>query len=221
MTPVDHPIFARSGWQMSPGDRAALEGVVSALRPALAIEIGTAEGGSLERIAAHSGRVHAFDLETPARVPGNATFHEGDSKVTVPAALAELDDDVAFALVDGDHGTEGVRADLEALLGSPRVRETVILAHDAFNPGVRAGVESVLGHEKLTYADLDFVPGRLTMTGFFADQMWGGFALLLVGVPAPGVEIFGLDMEYMDAYEGAHRASEQLRPPRRFGLRRR
>ena len=45
-----------SAWQMSYGERAGLEGVLSQLKPALAVEIGTAEGGSLARIAARSFR---------------------------------------------------------------------------------------------------------------------------------------------------------------------
>src|SRR4051812_27377118 len=55
-------IYTRADWQMSPGERAAFEGVLAQLQPRLAIEIGTAEGGSLERIAANSADVHAVDL---------------------------------------------------------------------------------------------------------------------------------------------------------------
>lgn len=201
---------------MCPGDRAALEGVVSSLQPSLAIEIGTADGGSLERIAAHSSEVHAFDLEPPSSWPENAAFHQGDSKTTLPPFLDQVQGTVDFALVDGDHSREGVCADLEALLASPTVTETVILAHDSFHPPVRAGIEAVFDHPKLTYADLDFIPGRMTNSGFFVDQLWGGFALLLVGLSAPRVQIFGVEMEYHDAYEGAHRVSAQLRPRRLF-----
>ena len=35
------------------------------LQPELAIEIGTAEGGSLRRVAHHSTHVHSFDLVEP------------------------------------------------------------------------------------------------------------------------------------------------------------
>src|SRR5690348_6240653 len=56
------PLTHDAGWQMSFGERAALEGVLAQLRPRLAVEIGTAEGGSLERIAAYSEEVHSIDL---------------------------------------------------------------------------------------------------------------------------------------------------------------
>ena len=190
-------IFTRPDWQMSPGERAALEGLVARLEPGLAVEIGTAEGGSLERIAAHSAEVHAIDLtdELLAACPANVTFHKGDSKVLLPQLLAGLAAEgrnVDFALVDGDHSAEGVRADLTALLGSPAIRGTVILLHDSFNPGVRAGIESVrLGdHPKVAGFDLDFVPGRLAKLGAFEDQFLGGFGLVVVnGGAGDGIEL--------------------------------
>src|SRR5438067_2063584 len=91
-------------WQMSPGERAAVEGILGELRPALAIEIGTAEGAGLRRIAAHAGEVHSFDLEQPSlEPPANAVLHTGDSHHLLPAFLAELaaaGRNVDFALVD-------------------------------------------------------------------------------------------------------------------------
>ena len=83
----------RPSWQMTYGERSALEGIVSGLRPALSIEIGTAEGGSLRTIAAHSGEVHSFDLVAPeieAAKLANVTIHSGDSHETVPTYLREL-----------------------------------------------------------------------------------------------------------------------------------
>ena len=146
---------------MAFGERAAIEGVVSQLRPHLAIEIGTAEGGSLERIAAHSAVVHAIDLtgELLTEIPGNVEFHEGASQDVLPPLLASLSggDGVDFALVDGDHTSNGARSDLTALLDSPAVSEAVILVHDSFNPDVRAGIEDVdlVAHPKVVAFDLD------------------------------------------------------------------
>src|SRR5690242_11209014 len=80
-------------WQMSFGERAALEGVLAQRRPRLSIEIGTAEGGSLARIAAHSEITHSFDLVLPPQeirdLPG-VTLHTGDSHELLPRLLAEL-----------------------------------------------------------------------------------------------------------------------------------
>src|SRR5215212_5835999 len=118
---------------MSFGERAALEGVMSQLRPKLAIEIGTAEGGSLARVAAHSEEVHSFDLVPPAekaRALGNVTFHTGDSHALLPELLTRFADEgrnVDFALVDGDHSAEGVHQDMLDLVAGYMFREPSLL----------------------------------------------------------------------------------------------
>ena len=59
-----------------------MEGVLAQLRPRLALEIGTAEGGSLARIAAHACEVHSVDVthaELAAEVGENVHLHTGTS----------------------------------------------------------------------------------------------------------------------------------------------
>jgi hypothetical protein len=187
------PIFKPSAWQMSWGDRAALEGVLSQCEPELAIEIGTAEGGSLERIAAHSREVHSFDISPPepwAHELENVHFHTGDSHELLPGVLATLADggrNVDFALVDGDHSSEGVKRDVEGLLASPAVRHAVVLIHDSSNPSVRAGLEQIdfERYPKVSYVELDFVSGYLFREPSLRHELWGGFALLLIDEANP------------------------------------
>ena len=186
---------------MTLGERAALEGVVAKARPRLAIEIGTAEGGSLRRIAEHSEEVHSFDLVEPheaIRALPNVELHIGDSHALLPAFLDELARDgrnVDFAMVDGDHSADGVRQDMEHLLASDALRRSVILIHDTCNDEVRRGLlagqlESV---PKVRYVDLDFVAGHLSHGDPYHHQLWGGLGVALVnadedgdeGVPAP------------------------------------
>jgi hypothetical protein len=175
--------------QMSFGERAALEGMLCQLQPRLAIEIGRAEGASLERIALHSGEVHSIDVEPPMERSlelENAHLHVGDSGELLPRLLADLAEqgrNVDFALVDGDHTAAGVRRDVENLLSSPAVGHTIILAHDTTNQEVRAGFEGVpYGHlAKVAYADVDFVPGYIFRSGAFRNELWGGFGLIVVG----------------------------------------
>lgn len=136
---------------MALGERAALEGVLVQLKPDLAVEIGTAEGGSLERIAAHSVEVHSLDFEPrldPAAFRSscfpNVNFHRGDQHETLPRLLAEFAEqgrNVDFLLVDGDHSREGARRDVEDMLASPVIARTVILFQDCSNEGVRKGSE--------------------------------------------------------------------------------
>ena len=173
---------------MAPGERAAFEGILAMLRPSLAVEIGTAAGGSLERISAYSREVHAFDLErhpnlTSERFP-NVSFHFGDSHELLPEVLdglAEAGKNIEFALVDGDHSAAGARQDLEDLLRSPAVGETLILLHDTLNERVRSGFEQVPfdAFDKVRFVDLDFVPGRVLSEGPIKDELWSGLGMVL------------------------------------------
>ena len=191
-------ILGADAWQMLAGERAVLEGLLNQLRPALAIEIGTAGGGSLRCIARHSQEVHSFDLEHPEelRALDNVTLHTGDSHGLLPDVLAGFERagrNVDFVLVDGDHRTAAVAAEMDVLLSSSSLRSTLILAHDAANEEVRAGLEQVDygAYGKVAMVDLDLVAGHLSREGPYANELWGGFALIVVldpmaGPPMPG-----------------------------------
>ncbi|HWF54042.1 MAG TPA: class I SAM-dependent methyltransferase [Solirubrobacteraceae bacterium] len=184
----DLPVFSRDPWQMSYGERAALEGILSSLRPRLSIEIGRAEGGSLRRIAAHSEAVISLDLiEAPAEIGelANVTLRVGDSRRLLPEELSRLataGENVDFVLVDGDHSAAGARTDVLALLESPAARHTLILAHDSLNEDVRTGLMSVpfAEYEKVAWVDLDFLPGGVAKQGSLRGHCWGGLALIVV-----------------------------------------
>jgi hypothetical protein len=198
--PLALEILGADAWQMLAGERAALEGLLNQQRPGLAIEIGTAGGGSLRCIARHSGEVHSFDLEHPEHLDAfdNVTLHTGDSHRLLPELLAELERagrNVDFVLMDGDHTTAGVASEMEALLSSGALRSTMILAHDAANEEVRAGLERVDygGFGKVAMVDLDLVAGHLSREGIFAGQLWGGFGLVVVIDPMAGPPMTGRD----------------------------
>jgi Methyltransferase domain len=181
-------IFADAYWQMSFGERAALEGVLSQLQPKLSIELGTAEGGSLSRIAVHSSEVHSFDLvspQLPVAEEKHVTIHTGDSHETLPRELerfAEKGRNIDFVLVDGDHSSDGVRRDVEDLLNATAVARTVILIHDTTNPTVRAGLDAVhySAWPKVAHVDMDFVPGYMFLEERLRNELWGGLGLLII-----------------------------------------
>ena len=59
----------------------------------------------------------------------------------------------------------------------------VMLAHDPNNPEVRRGLNRVRfeDYPDVTYVDLSLIPGHMTrLNNGFQNQMWGGFALILV-----------------------------------------
>lgn len=177
------PILDQHDWQMSGGERAALEGLLTQVTPMVAIELGTHKGGSLRRLAVHSGEVHTFDLTLqidPADYP-SATFHIGDSHVLLSKLLSDLHTQgkrVEFSLVDGDHSPSGVRRDLEDLLSSDAVGTGVILLHDMGNDAVRRAVESLewQSFSKVAEVNLDFVPTSSPAVG--GRNGWAGFGLI-------------------------------------------
>jgi hypothetical protein len=179
-------------WQMGFGERAAIVGILAELRPALAIEIGTAEGGSLRRIAEYSGEVHSFDLFEPdpdVRELENVTLHTGDSHALLPTLLAELAREgrnVDFVLVDGDHSAAGVAQDMRDLLNSPAIGRTVIVMHDSMNEEVRRGLDDVdySAWPKVRYVELDCVAGFLFRDPL-ENELWGGLALVVVDADRP------------------------------------
>jgi hypothetical protein len=181
-------IFSDSVWQMTLGERAAMEGVLAQRKAQLAIEIGTAEGGSLQRIAAHAEEVHSFDLVLPQisleEMP-NVTLHTGDSHKLLPEVLQKFADEgrnVDFVLVDGDHSADGVRSDLDDLLSSPAIADTVILIHDTMNEQVRSGLDAVryMAYPKVAHVNLDFVPGYMFRDPDHRHELWGGLGVVVV-----------------------------------------
>lgn len=180
--------FTREGHsQMSFGERAALEGILAQLHPRLAIEIGTAEGGSLSRIADYSTEVHSIDLthdELSVELPEYVALHAGPSERLLTGLLNEFAAAkrlVDFALVDGDHSFDGVANDLRVLLRSPATDRSVIVVHDSMNEEVRAGIESVGldDYRKVIYYELDFVPGYMYRDGSVRHSVWGGLGLIV------------------------------------------
>lgn len=178
-------------WQMTYGERFALEGLLTQVQPDLAIETGTAQGGSLRRIAAHAREVHAFDIVPEVAELGNeianATVHIGDSATQLPRVLGEFaaaGRHVDFALVDGDHSYEGVRRDTLAIVDSDACRRTVIVFHDSANDVVRAGLESLdlAAHPKVALCMWDFVPGYLVVKDHpdYSHAAWNGLGLVVL-----------------------------------------
>jgi methyltransferase family protein len=199
--PPSFGLLGAGDWAMMPGERAALEGVLSVLKPSLSIEIGTSKGGSLQRISAHSEAVHAFDLTRPAELTSerfpNVTFHTGDSHELLPPTLdgfASAMQNVDFAFVDGDHSAVGARRDVEDLLSSRSVGRSIILVHDTLNDRVRAGLEQIdfLGYEKVRLVDLDFVPGGMILEPG-KNELWHGLGLIVteweIDDPAPWPQV--------------------------------
>jgi len=186
------PAFSPEPWQMSYGERTVIEGMLAMLKPRLAIEIGRAEGGSLRRIAAHSEEVLSLDLVEASpelASQSNVRALSGDSHAQLPLELRRIAGEgrnVDFILVDGDHTAEGVRRDIQDLLESEAVANTIILIHDTLNEEVREGIEDVDygSFGKVAWVELDFVPGYVARLPERLGQCWGGIGLIIVEDPS-------------------------------------
>jgi hypothetical protein len=204
--------------QMSFGERAALEGILAQVRPRVAIEIGTAEGGTLARIAAYSTEVHSIDLvHTPVAVElgAHVKLHTGPSAEILPQLLSRLHDSgasVDFALVDGDHSFAGVVNDIRLLLGSPATARSVILVHDSMNEEIRAGIESIKldDYDKVVYHEPDFVPGYVYREGSARHSAWGGICLIICDAPrSEAYSASTRQWRYYEPYAAIHRMRAQ------------
>lgn len=179
--------------QMTTCEQMAIQYILAELRPKRSIEVGTYKGGSLQILSHFSRCVDSIDIDPS--IPhalgnrfANVIFHTGNSAELLPSALnsaIEASEPVSFVLIDGDHSTDGVKRDINALLSVPPSCEMLVLMHDAFNPHCRAGILAAnwrlcpYVHE----VEIDFIPGVYHQQAYdtaAARTMWGGFACALL-----------------------------------------
>lgn len=176
-------------WQMAAGERSVLQVMLQRAAPALSVEVGTYEGGSLQVMSEYSGEVISLDIDpgVEAALAGhfrNVTFWIGDSGSLLPKLVSELNSagrNVGFVLIDGDHSAEGVRRDIESVLRLAVRERLVILMHDSFNPDCRRGMLAAnwAGNPHVHMVEIDFVSGSFHKEAIDTAQersMWGGFA---------------------------------------------
>jgi hypothetical protein len=178
-------------WYMTRVERICFMHLLRTQAPELSIEVGTAEGGSLEVLSRHSGRVVSIDVDPKVeqRLNGrfpNVEFRTGDSKSILPSLVAginEGNESVGFVLIDGEHARAGVLADISAVLELVPRRPVCIVMHDSFNPPCREGMRSADWRKSryVHYVDIDFVCGvHFPEAESVDDSMWGGFCVALM-----------------------------------------
>lgn len=170
-------------WMMSPAEQVALAFLLGQLRPKVAIEIGTRFGGSLQVLFHYSDLVYSIDVdpEVPTRLTERfpkVKFLTGPSDEILPSLIDRLQREkceVSFALVDGDHSTEGVRRDINNLLRFQPVVPLYVVMHDSSNGACRQGLRQAkwAANPHVHAVELDFVPGCVNPSPAFR----GGLAL--------------------------------------------
>jgi hypothetical protein len=178
-------------WMMSPSEQVAMVFLLEHLRPKVAIEIGTRFGGSLQALAQFCDRVYSIDIDpdVPKRLAGkfpNVEYLTGLSDDLLPPLINRLQREraeLSFALIDGDHSTNGVRKDVDNVLRFRPVVPLYIVMHDSLNPACRAGLrEAQWAANPFVHAvELDFVAGIVNPAPA-CRGIWGGLA---VGIALP------------------------------------
>jgi hypothetical protein len=176
-------------WYMTRNERYCFVKLLEKIRPKVAIEIGSFDGGSLQVISKYAEKVYAIDIDTTLeeRLKGkfnNVTFLMGDSKEIVPKLIKELqqkNESIEFALIDGDHSALGVKADIENMINYTPVNSLNIILHDSFNPECRNGMKAVNynAYKHVHYVELDYITGVFEPNGL-KKEMWGGFGHIVL-----------------------------------------
>ncbi|WP_218933371.1 class I SAM-dependent methyltransferase [Rubripirellula lacrimiformis] len=177
-------------WQMTRCEKFAFSKLIETAAPQVAIEIGTYKGGSLQTVSKFSEKVYSLDIDPDCKSQlgplfPNVDFRTGDSKSMIADVLAEIKHsgmELGFVLIDGDHTTEGVRGDIEALFQHVPTRDVTVVFHDSFNPAVREGILSAAWQDCpfVEFVEVDFIPGVFHHQAFDtaeAGSMYGGLAV--------------------------------------------
>ncbi|MCA0132247.1 class I SAM-dependent methyltransferase [Winogradskyella alexanderae] len=174
-------------WSMTRAEKSTLIQLVKEINPEISIEIGTFNGGSLQVLSHYSKKVYAIDItpeyrDARCKELKNVDFLIGDSKKVVPKLIEKINaskEKVEFILIDGDHTTKGVLADITNVLKIIPYLPITIFLHDSFNPNCRKGILSY-DYSKNPYVhnvELDYVTGAFNHDGLYRE-MWGGFGYI-------------------------------------------
>jgi cephalosporin hydroxylase len=173
-------------WLMEHGERAALSMLVNLIKPNVVIEIGTRFGGSAFLFSQTANKLICIDIDDAVRertsgIP-NIEVIIGNSTDVIPRVLSDLRNsgsDFDLALIDGDHTSDGVKADIEAFISDRPTRPCWLIMHDTFNPVVRAGIRSVNWDRPwVAQVEIDFVPGNVMHDRHVRNQLWGGIGIV-------------------------------------------
>jgi predicted O-methyltransferase YrrM len=184
-------ILYESPAQMVLPERMLLFALIYGLRPTLALEIGTAEGGSAMIICAAMdmagcGKLVCVDPnpkiapEHWSRIAHRTALVSGASSEVEVIRRAAGGENVQFdfVLVDGDHAYQGVLNDIEIV--SQFLHEgSYVLFHDAHFVEVKEAIDASLRQYPFLDCGLLSLEAKQTETMHLGQQVrWGGLRLL-------------------------------------------
>jgi len=170
---------------------AVFQSMLSILKPAVSLEIGTFQGQMFSLIAQHSKLAISVDPDPSVKQKiqpfhPDAEFITATSDDALPGLIQRIQagtDPLEFVFLDGNHSKDFVRRDINNLLQYRPKTRTVILMHDSFNADCRSGMLAAdwQSCRHCHFVDLDFSCGVVHPNPGIKGQLWGGlgFALLL------------------------------------------
>lgn len=189
---LDSLFYSTKPLSLAPVERVIMTAMIQALKPDIALEIGSERGGTTRLLAGHAQEVICFDIDKRVErilrdVPNIRTVI-GDSKQTLSRELDRIQatgGHAGFVFIDGDHSAEGVYADLKAVLTSSAAQNAVILVHDCAMEGSRQGFLKACHDysDNLCAYDVDFSQGLAGDPDRIADSRCGGLGLILRAAP--------------------------------------
>lgn len=184
-------------WQMTRAERYAFASIIETARPDVAIEVGTYKGGSLQVLSMAARKVYSLDISVCPKESlesrfENVEFLTGDSRKLLPALLTQITksgERLGFVLIDGDHSTDAVRADINAVLRYRPIAPLFVVFHDSFHPPSRRGILSAewAACPFVHFVEVDFVQGVFHKTAKYTAEalsMYGGLCVAVM-LPEP------------------------------------
>jgi predicted O-methyltransferase YrrM len=176
---------------MSMQERVMLYALVAGLQPRTVLEIGTFKGGSTMIMCAAlddlgDGQIVCVDPDPRvdpehwASIEHRATMIARPSPEALAEAAARAGRPFDFALIDGDHSTEGVVRDIDATLPT-LADDAYLLFHDVHYFRVADAIKRALDRYADVLCDAGLVSAAANDLGEEEDGrkvLWGGLQLL-------------------------------------------
>lgn len=198
-------------WEMSRVERMAFQHLLGNLQPAIALEVGTGEGGSLQAIMQYADEAISIDVNVATQTSlqkmpcfNGVEFIAGESAKVLPEVVHLINKNqlnVNFVYLDGDQSTAGAQSDFEAALKIIPKQPTCIVMHNSFMPQVRRAMINVNWQENahVHYVDIDYVQGAYVPMEYGACKLIGGLAVALLK-PEPRTEALDVYRSYDHAF---------------------
>jgi len=180
------------GSQLRLCERYLLYALVRGLQPRVALEIGSAQGGSAQLICAAMdetgrGRLICVDPDFQfsdgvwRRVQHRVTRVTGATPGIMPDVVSALaGEPVNLAFIDGDHTFTGASDDIACVL-PVLAPGAILLFHDSHHPPVRAAIDAALTMYPDRLSDVGELSAEVSTVDDSAGRgIWGGLRALRV-----------------------------------------